>query len=289
MCEYLNEKKAQIESWITELTKDCGEIQPLAEAVNYSLDGGKRLRPILATMTAEMLGGDESIAKYLAVGIECIHNYSLVHDDLPCMDNDSLRHGKPCTHVKYGEDMAVITGDALLNLAFQIMLSAPNIDNDYVKAVKYIGDMAGLNGMVGGQCLDLKDKDDSEVKLSEIIELNRLKTSCLFRAAIVGTAIMLKCATDTLKKLEKFADCLGIIFQIVDDILDITSSENVLGKNVGSDIEQGKVTYLKLVGMEQAKIDILRYESEALDAISEFGDKAEKLTALLRYLSSRTY
>lgn len=289
MREYLNEKKAQIESWITELTKDCGEIQPLAEAVNYSLDGGKRLRPILATMTAEMLGGDESIAKYLAVGIECIHNYSLVHDDLPCMDNDSLRHGKPCTHVKYGEDMAVITGDVLLNLAFQIMLSAPNIDNDYVKAVKYIGDMAGLNGMVGGQCLDLKDKDDSEVKLSEIIELNRLKTSCLFRAAIVGTAIMLKCAPDTLKKLEKFADCLGIIFQIVDDILDITSSENVLGKNVGSDIEQGKVTYLKLVGMEQAKIDILRYESEALDAISEFGDKAEKLTALLRYLSSRTY
>lgn len=289
MREYLNEKKAQIESWITELTNDCGEIQPLAEAVEYSLDGGKRLRPILATMTAEMLGGDESIAKYLAVGIECIHNYSLVHDDLPCMDNDSLRHGKPCTHVKYGEDMAVITGDALLNLAFQIMLSAPNIDNDYVKAVKYIGDMAGLNGMVGGQCLDLKDKDDSEVKLSEIIELNRLKTSCLFRAAIVGTAIMLKCAPDTLKKLEKFADCLGIIFQIVDDILDITSSENVLGKNVGSDIEQGKVTYLKLVGMEQAKIDILRYESEALDAISEFGDKAEKLTALLRYLSSRTY
>lgn len=289
MREYLNEKKAQIESWITELTNDCGEIQPLAEAVNYSLDGGKRLRPILATMTAEMLGGDESIAKYLAVGIECIHNYSLVHDDLPCMDNDSLRHGKPCTHVKYGEDMAVITGDALLNLAFQIMLSAPNIDNNYVKAVKYIGDMAGLNGMVGGQCLDLKDKDDSEVKLSEIIELNRLKTSCLFRAAIVGTAIMLKCAPDTLKKLEKFADCLGIIFQIVDDILDITSSENVLGKNVGSDIEQGKVTYLKLVGMEQAKIDILRYESEALDAISEFGDKAEKLIALLRYLSSRTY
>lgn len=289
MREYLNEKKAQIESWITELTKDCGEIQPLAEAVNYSLDGGKRLRPILATMTAEMLGGDESIAKYLAVGIECIHNYSLVHDDLPCMDNDSLRHGKPCTHVKYGEDMAVITGDALLNLAFQIMLSAPNIDNDYVKAVKYIGDMAGLNGMVGGQCLDLKDKDDREVKLSEIIELNRLKTSCLFRAAIVGTATMLKCAPNTLKKLEKFADCLGIIFQIVDDILDITSSENVLGKNVGSDIEQGKVTYLKLVGMEQAKIDILRYESEALDAISEFGDKAEKLTALLRYLSSRTY
>lgn len=289
MREYLNEKKAQIESWITELTKDCGEIQPLAEAVNYSLDGGKRLRPILAAMTAEMLGGDESIAKYLAVGIECIHNYSLVHDDLPCMDNDSLRHGKPCTHVKYGEDMAVITGDALLNLAFQIMLSAPNIDNDYVKAVKYIGDMAGLNGMVGGQCLDLKDKDDSEVKLSEIIELNRLKTSCLFRAGVVGTAIMLKCAPDTLKNLEKFADCLGIIFQIVDDILDITSSENVLGKNVGSDIEQGKVTYLKLVGMEQAKIDILRYESEALDAISEFGDKAEKLTALLRYLSSRTY
>lgn len=289
MREYLNEKKAQIESWITELTNDCGEIQPLAEAVEYSLDGGKRLRPILATMTTEMLGGDESIAKYLAVGIECIHNYSLVHDDLPCIDNDSLRHGKPCTHVKYGEDMAVITGDALLNLAFQIMLSAPNIDNDYVKAVKYIGDMAGLNGMVGGQCLDLKDKDDSEVKLSEIIELNRLKTSCLFRAAIVGTAIMLKCAPDTLKKLEKFADCLGIIFQIVDDILDITSSENVLGKNVGSDIEQGKVTYLKLVGMEQAKIDILRYESEALDAISEFGDKAEKLTALLRYLSSRTY
>lgn len=289
MREYLNEKKAQIESWITELTKDCGEIQPLTEAVNYSLDGGKRLRPILATMTAEMLGGDESIAKYLAVGIECIHNYSLVHDDLPCMDNDSLRHGKPCTHVKYGEDMAVITGDALLNLAFQIMLSAPNIDNDYVKAVKYIGDMAGLNGMVGGQCLDLKDKDDSEVKLSEIIELNRLKTSCLFRAAIVGTAIMLKCAPDTLKNLEKFADCLGIIFQIVDDILDITSSENVLGKNVGSDIEQGKVTYLKLIGMEQAKIDILRYESEALDSLSEFGDKAEKLTALLRYLSSRTY
>lgn len=289
MREYLNEKKAQIESWITELTNDCGEIQPLAEAVNYSLDGGKRLRPILATMTAEMLGGDESIAKYLAVGIECIHNYSLVHDDLPCMDNDSLRHGKPCTHVKYGEDMAVITGDALLNLAFQIMLSAPIIDNDYVKAVKYIGDMAGLNGMVGGQCLDLKDKDDSEVKLSEIIELNRLKTSCLFRAAIVGTAIMLKCAPNTLKKLEKFADCLGIIFQIVDDILDITSSENVLGKNVGSDIEQGKVTYLKLVGMEQAKIDILRYESEALDSLSEFGDKAEKLTALLRYLSSRTY
>lgn len=289
MRDYLNEKKEQIESWITELTGNCGEIQPLAEAVNYSLSGGKRLRPILVVMTAEMLGCDADKVKWLAVGLECIHNYSLVHDDLPCMDNDSLRHGKPCTHVKYGEDMAVITGDALLNLAFQTMLSAPNIDSDYVKAVKYIGDMAGLNGMVGGQCLDLKDKADNEVKLSEIIELNRLKTSCLFRAAIVGTAIMLKCKAETLKNLEKFADCLGIIFQIVDDILDITSSESVLGKNVGSDIEQGKVTYLKLVGMEQAKTDILRYESEALEAISEFGDKAKKVTELLRYLSSRTY
>lgn len=288
MREFIARKQQIFRDWLDECVSGVTDIEPINEAIKYSLNGGKRLRPILVMLAAEFMERSASELKHFAVGIECIHNYSLVHDDLPCMDNDTLRHSQPCTHVKYGEGMAVLTGDALLNLAYEIMLKAPEIDANYINAVKYAAAMAGVNGMIGGQCLDIADKDCVETFLRDIIKLNSLKTACLFKAALVGGVIALGASAEEIAALERYSDDLGIIFQIVDDILDSESTEAELGKNIGSDAAQNKITYLSIVGIDQARIDIKRYEADALNAISVFGKRADKLAELLNYLSSRS-
>lgn len=288
MREYIAEKQKIFGEWIKECVKNNTDIEPVNEAVLYSLNGGKRLRPILVMLAADLMGVSAENLKYYAVGIECIHNYSLVHDDLPCMDNDTLRHGQPCTHVKYGEGMAVLAGDALLNLAYEIMLSAPELNAQYLNAVRYAAKLSGVEGMIGGQCLDIADKSDNDTFLHDIIRLNSLKTACLFKAALVGGAMALGADENEIVALECYSDNLGLIFQIVDDILDLQSTEVDLGKNIGSDIAQNKITYLSIVGIEQARVDIKRYEAEALNALSIFGKRGQRLAELLNYLSTRT-
>lgn len=288
MKKYLQENKEIFEKYLKErLDKlNCG-YEPIATAVKYALDGGKRIRPILCILGAEFMGKSFDSVKDLALGVECIHNYSLCHDDLPCMDNDDLRHGKPSTHKKFGEGMGVLTGDALLNLAFEIMLDG---DRSFVhyKAVNYIAKMSGIYGMVGGQCIDIDQDEFRQKSLEEVITLNMLKTSCLFKAALAGSAISLGANAQEIASLELYAQKIGLIFQIVDDILDVTSNSEVLGKNINSDIKANKTTYLSICGMEKAKQDIDNLEIEAISAVAKYGDRAAKLIELAKYLTNRS-
>jgi len=288
MKKYLQENKEIFEKYLKErLDKlNCG-YEPIATAVKYALDGGKRIRPILCILGAEFMGKSFDSVKDLALGVECIHNYSLCHDDLPCMDNDDLRHGKPSTHKKFGEGMGVLAGDGLLNLAFEFMLDGEHNQN-YFKAVAYISKMSGVFGMVGGQCIDIAAGDFRQKTLQEVIELNMLKTACLFKAALVGSSISLGANDQEIESLEEFAEKIGLIFQIVDDILDVTSNEKELGKNINSDIKENKITYLSICGMEKAKQDIDNLEIEAISAVAKYGDRAAKLIELAKYLTNRS-
>lgn len=286
----LNVYKEEFERYLAqkyEYFKDSQE--PLADAVRYALSGaGKRIRPILAYLAAEFMGHNRSEVNDIALGVECIHNYSLVHDDLPCMDDDTMRHGKPATHVVYGYGMGVLAGDALLNVAFEFMLGSGNYNENYIKGVSQVAKYAGLHGMIGGQCIDIKDTSKRTKTLEEVIKLNELKTACLFKAALIGSATACGATAEEIDDLIAYANRLGLVFQIVDDILDFTASEEELGKNVMSDLKSEKLTYIDIVGVEEAKKDIERYVSQAEEILSKYGQRADKLIKLNRYLANRT-
>ena len=247
----------------------------------------KRLRPVLACLGAEFMEREYKDVAEIAIGLECIHNYSLCHDDLPCMDNDMLRHGKPSCHAVFGEGMALLAGDGLLNLGFEIMLDKSDVDKDYFRAVSYISRMSGANGMVGGQCIDMSTENLRDKSLNEVILLNMLKTSCLFKGALVGGVMSLGAKADEINALEVYAEKLGLIFQIVDDILDVTSTSEVMGKTVNQDDVNNKITYISIVGIEKSLKDISNLESDAINAVIKFGSRADTLIQFVKYLSSR--
>ncbi|MGN0789712.1 MAG: polyprenyl synthetase family protein [Christensenellales bacterium] len=266
---------------------DC-PIDGIKRAVAYSvLDGGKRIRPLLVYLGAEFCGREAKDVDYLALGLEMIHSYSLVHDDLPCMDNDVLRRGKPTTHVRFGEDMAVLAGDGLLNLAFETMLADCNTPYD-VKAIKYVADCAGIRGMIGGQALDVANTSD-DVQLSQIEYLNSLKTGRLIKAALVGSCI--KCGGDArvIEAVEQYAECIGIIFQLVDDLLDLHSTADQLGKSVGKDAIQDKKTYVAVAGEERCRRTISSMLDKAIEAVEPYGRRADNLILFAKYLTQRLY
>ena len=285
LAEYKNVFERQLQDILVEYTCD---IQPIFEALTYGVtNGGKRIRPALCYLGAEFCGKDSQYVKNLAVGIELIHSYSLVHDDLPCMDDDKLRRGKPTAHVVYGEGMAVLAGDALLNMAFEVMLGG-DFDADMRRAIKYVATMSGISGMIGGQCLDLANESNENFGINELTRLNRLKTSCLIRGALVGSAIMCGASKNEIDALEVYAGNLGEIFQIVDDILDRTSTEQILGKEVKKDIANDKRTIVDILGIDGAKEYIKKLEDEAIAKIDVFGEKSQKLIELVKFLSNRT-
>lgn len=266
---------------------DC-PIDSIKQAVSYSvLDGGKRIRPLLVYLGAEFCGREAADVDYLALGLEMIHSYSLVHDDLPCMDNDVLRRGKPTTHVKFGQDMAVLAGDGLLNLAFETMLCDCKTPFD-VKAIKYVADCAGIRGMIGGQALDVVNTVD-DVKLDAIEYLNSLKTGRLLKAALVGSCI--KCGSDArvIGAVEQYAECIGIIFQLVDDLLDLHSTTDQLGKSVGKDAVQNKKTYVSVAGEERCRQTISSMLDKAIEAVAPYGARADNLITFAKYLTQRLY
>ena len=284
--------KQSFEKYLDGYLKHVYSYQPITDAYKYSiLNGGKRIRPSLVFLGAYAVAprnefyNPEELVVELAIGIELIHSYSLVHDDLPCMDNDSLRRGQPTTHIKYGAGMATITGDAMLNGAAEEMLSAldndfymacPYVKNNYVaqvNATKYILNCSGMNGMIGGQCLDIRENDKNPSK-SDLIRMYKLKTSALLRAALVAGAMRFEASEDIIKAFEKYADNFGILFQIQDDILDLTSTKEELGKDVNQDKANDKFTYIDAVGgIDKAKEDVLAYANEAKQAIKEIEDK----------------
>ena len=290
MKEYLQKCKLIFEKQLEDtLQKYKSEIQPIYDALCYAVsNGGKRIRPALCYLGAEFCGKDEEYVKDMAVGIEMVHSYSLVHDDLPCMDDDELRRGKPTVHVAFGEGMAVLVGDALLNLAFEVMLQSDDFDSNSLKAVRYIAKYAGMSGMIGGQCLDLANENNINIGIRELSEINRLKTSCLLKAALLSGAAKCGATDQELADLGAYADKLGEIFQMVDDILDRTSTEEELGKQVNQDSANGKTSVVDIFGIKEDKKYIDKFQSEAMEKLAKYGSRAAKLCELCKFLSDRS-
>lgn len=248
------------------------KFSPVWDAMVYAVcAGGKRVRPALAYMGAKIAGGSMERADKVALGVEFIHNYSLIHDDLPCMDDDDLRRGRPTVHKAFGEGTAVLAGDALLNLAFECV-------GGEGETAKYIAKQSGMCGMAGGQCLDLANTSNAGVQGEEWLDkINSLKTSALFKAALAGGAMICGADGELICALEEYADCLGKVFQIVDDILDVQSSAEVLGKSAGQDEKNGKVTYVSLLGLDGAKQKARAINDEGKAALEKFGAAAGEL------------
>lgn len=279
------------------LPKEEGYQKTVLEAMNYSLQaGGKRLRPMLLLEIFHAYGGDEALVQPFMAAIEMIHTYSLVHDDLPEMDNDELRRGLPTTHVKYGQAMAVLAGDALLNYSVEILLNAvleetnPAIQKRMCYAMQVLYHKAGIYGMIGGQTKDVEAEKKGETSdLEQILFIDNCKTAALIQASLMIGAILAGASEEDIASLEKIGYNLGVAFQIQDDILDITSTTEELGKPVGSDEKNHKMTYVSYRGLAGAKEDQKKMSEEAvrlLGALSATGS-LEFLAELMRHLMER--
>ena len=278
------------------LPEEEGFQKTIFEAMNYSVRvGGKRLRPMLMEATYMLFGGSDEVIYPFMAAIEFIHTYSLVHDDLPAMDNDEYRRGQKTTHVAYGEAMGILAGDALLNYAYETANSAFEVGTDYQKigkALMVLSKKAGVYGMVGGQVVDVESEksDDEDKKLITRDKLDfiyRLKTSALIEASMMIGAILADAKDEEIAQVEQIATKLGLAFQIQDDILDVTSTLEVLGKPIGSDEKNNKSTYVTFEGLEKAKEDVARLSNEACEMLDKLGTDSEFLHELFIYLIDR--
>ncbi len=259
------------------------------EAMRYSLfAGGKRLRGAMLLATAGMLGLEEAKALPAACAFEMVHTYSLVHDDLPAMDNDDFRRGKPTCHRVFGEAIAILAGDALLTLAFATLcrLEADFGPERTLKVVAELAEAAGTRGLIGGQVVDL-ESEGKEVDAGVVEYIHHHKTGALFRAAVRSGALLAGCTKEELEALTRFATCFGLAFQIGDDILDLTGDPSVLGKPVQRDLERQKATYPRLFGLEGARHLLEEQVERALGALEPFGERAEFLRGAARFLLAR--
>lgn len=259
------------------------------DAMMYSVsNGGKRIRPILSIEFAKVCGGNVDAALDFGCAVEMIHTYSLIHDDLPCMDNDDMRRGKPSCHKAFGETNALLAGDALLTEAFSVLSTCKDVpDINIVRAVMYLSSFAGINGMVGGQVLDLQFEKEKPT-VDEILKMYSLKTCGLIKAScVLGCLTAQDYDENKVKAAIEFAENLGIAFQIQDDILDITSDEETLGKPVGSDEKNDKSTIVKYLGLEKSKELVKEYTDKAILSLEAFENSAEKLKQLAFMLVDR--
>ena len=273
------------------LPKEQGYQQTILKAVNYSvLAGGKRLRPMLMQETYRLFGGKERVIEPFMAAIEMIHTYSLVHDDLPAMDNDEYRRGKETTWKVYGEAMGILAGDALLNLAFETATQAFDLEpaNPAIgRALQILSRKAGIYGMVGGQVVDVESENTTDMTKDKLDFIYRLKTSALIESAMLIGAVLAGATEEEQKIIEQAAGKVGLAFQIQDDILDVTSTMEVLGKPIGSDEKNHKVTYVTYEGIEKAKDDVEALSTEAIKLVESLSGKNEFLTELLSYLIAR--
>lgn len=261
------------------------------ESMRYSLlAGGKRVRPMLCIAACELFGGTESVAMPSACAVEMIHTMSLMHDDLPCMDNDDLRRGKPTNHKVFGEDVAVLAGDALLAFAFEhIATATKGVSSERI--VRVVGELAkciGSEGLVAGQVVDVCSEGIADVGLEHLEFIHVHKTAALLEGSVVLGAIVGGANDEQISKLRKFARCIGLLFQVVDDILDVTKSSQELGKTAGKDLVADKVTYPKLLGIDKSREFAEKLNREAQEQLAEFDpEKAAPLIALANYIAYR--
>jgi len=294
--EYLVEKQEIINNSLVNLLDTFPLYSRLMQAVKYSLmAGGKRVRPILCIAACEAVHGELQNVLPTACAIEMIHTYSLIHDDLPAMDNDNLRRGKPTCHIQFDEATAILAGDALLTLAFQILSSADSFQGHHnedhnavtrLKIIKILSNAAGCNGMVEGQMLDIS----SEAKLLDLDKLEHmhsLKTGALIEASVCAGAISGGCNAKKLEHLSSYAKKTGLAFQIIDDILDVEGDPLVMGKCAGTDENRNKNTYPSLMGLKNSKILAEKLISDALNLLDIFDNSADPLRGIAGYIIDR--
>ncbi|MEG0641054.1 MAG: polyprenyl synthetase family protein [Clostridium sp.] len=284
----LEDIKDRIEGYLTSIISYENTEKTIADAMKYSLlAGGKRVRPVLCLAIAKALGGDIKKALPFAVSIECIHTYSLIHDDLPAMDNDDLRRGIPTSHKKFGEANAILAGDGLLNLSYEIIfneLEKSNFDPYCAKIGSVISKAAGFKGMIAGQVIDI-ESENKQVNLERLVEMHTKKTGALIKAACITGAIGAK-REDVLEKVSEYGENIGLVFQIVDDILDCTGESSVLGKMVGSDSQNDKSTFVSLIGIEESWNLSRKLTNKAIIIADEL-DSTGFLTNYTKYLLNR--
>ena len=286
----LKEKKQLIETDMKKyLQKEQHVSATLQEAMEYSLfSGGKRIRPILCLLTADLVAGDITAARRAACALEFIHTYSLIHDDLPVMDDDDFRRGQPSNHKVYGPGIAILAGDGLLTLAFNVLagLQLPAGKTNKIMAVVSAG--AGPDGMVGGQVLDLQG-EERQLSLHELQLIHKNKTGALIKSSILAGAYCGDPRSEEVAALEEFALKLGLLFQITDDILDVIGDRETLGKAAGSDDRQNKATYPALLGLQGARKRASQCAQEAKTALDIFGEGASVLRKLVSFVLDRDY
>jgi geranylgeranyl pyrophosphate synthase len=288
--DFLESCQRRIEAVLSAEIEQCDTSHSLREAMAYAcLGGGKRIRPVLVYGANRALDGNLADADPAAAAVELIHSYSLVHDDLPAMDDDDLRRGKASVHKAFDEAVAILAGDALQSLAFAVLAetSRSHAAATQLRQVQVLAAAVGANGMVGGQCLDCC-ATGSESSLQALEALHRLKTGALIRASVLLGAHSAEGATDQqLADFQLYADCIGLAFQIQDDILDVTADTASLGKPQGSDQHNDKTTYVSLLGLEQAQSKASEMTGQAISALDRFGSEADLLRELAIFITSR--
>lgn len=290
---YFAEKVTAVEKALdASLESNCPETKKIVESMKYSLmAGGKRVRPVLCIAACEMLGGTQEMAMPTAVAIEMIHTMSLIHDDLPAMDDDDLRRGRPTNHVVYGDDVAILAGDALLSTAFEHCAAGSTAEKipatAIVECVRRLGEAVGAVGLAGGQVMDLECEAKRGVTLDELTWIHTHKTAKLLEVSATTGALIAGASAEDVARMETFANDIGVAFQVADDILDVTATSEALGKTAGKDEDTDKTTYPKLMGLDGARAEADRLYREALDSLEPYGEKAAPLVAIAKFIVER--
>ncbi|ABI59745.1 MULTISPECIES: polyprenyl synthetase family protein [Nitrosomonas] len=290
---WTTERLALIESFLEQNlpATNCAPAR-LHEAMRYAvLNGGKRVRPLLSFAAGELSGADKTQVIAASAAVELIHAYSLVHDDLPCMDNDILRRGKPTCHIRYGEPTALLVGDSLQSLAFQLLAESALTEDPrtQLEMIRHLAFAAGSRGMAGGQAIDL-DSVGKTLSLPELEFMHIHKTGALIRAAVIlGARCGSRLNEDQFKQLDHFAKCIGLAFQVVDDILDAEASTAALGKTAGKDAENNKPTYVSILGIKQARELAHELQREASGVLDKFGPEALRLQQITDFIVQREF
>jgi len=290
---YLLSKKDDIERALkASCLSTMPETEKICESMDYSLmAGGKRIRPVLCIAACEMFGGTQDVAMPTAVALEMIHTMSLIHDDLPSMDNDDLRRGKPTNHIIYGEDVAILAGDALLSTSFQVVAqdTPKTVSSERIlDVIIRLGKSVGPVGLAGGQVMDLECEGKQGVTVEDLTWIHTHKTATLLQVAVASGAILGGATPEEVQACEKFALNIGLAFQVADDILDVTASTEDLGKTAAKDLDADKTTFPKLLGLEESKVEARRMIDEAKDSLAPFGEKAAPLLAIADYIIERS-
>ncbi|MEY3868359.1 MAG: geranylgeranyl diphosphate synthase CrtE [Microcoleaceae cyanobacterium] len=291
LATYLAERQALVE---TALDRAIPVTYPekIYESMRYSLmAGGKRLRPILCLASCELFGGTLEMAMPTACAMEMIHTMSLIHDDLPAMDNDDYRRGKLTNHKVYGDDIAILAGDGLLSYAFEFIASrTENVPPQRVlQVISRLGYAVGATGLVGGQVVDLDSEGLTDVSEETLTFIHTHKTGALLEVSVVSGAILAGASESDLSRLTRYSQNIGLAFQIIDDILDITSTTEILGKSAGKDVQAQKVTYPSLWGIEESQRKATQLVTDAKAELSVFGDRAEPLCSIADFITSRSH